>query len=149
MSENYDLPPFEERFNNLELHITKLNFEKFNSITSDDFLNYKTPYSRIFVDIKDYPEIDYKILVGKVLLMLKSHGDKHTSILSLNTTLSVKAIGDIATAESFCTLIKYLFELTTEYVDKTNITDANGERFVVPTFPYSKEFFQSRFPELH
>ena len=117
-----------------------------NSLLADDFLNFKTPYSKIFVDIKDHFEIEYKTLVGKVLLILKSQGDKHTSILSLKTTLSVKAIVNTATAENFCTLIKYLFELTIKYVDKTNITDANGERFVVPTFPYSQEFFQSQFP---
>ncbi len=145
MTEKYDLPPFEAKFQNLEIHITKLSFEKLNPIPADDFFNNKTPYSSIFVDIKDYPETEYIFLVGKIYLMLKSQGDKHTSIIFLKTTLSVNATGDKEPANSFCKLIKYLFELTTKYVDETNISDVTGERFVVPTFPYTTESFQSQF----
>ena len=95
----------------------------------------ETPFTDIpFIDLKAYldPEL---FLTGRLNLILKSQN----SIMSFKFTLGIKPSKKITAVQAFCDLLEMLFNYISEEMAEQKLVSFPD--FIVPYFPYSKEFF--------
>ena len=88
-----------------------------------------------------------KTLVGDVHLIFRSQGeDKNFGIMTM-AKLSAKGGIEYSEANIFAIVVQYLFEWTTEYVNKTELFDNKGGIFIVPAYHYSAAHFEQALPD--
>ena len=74
-------------------------------------------------------------LTGKLNVILKSQN----AIVSFKFTLGIKPSKQITAVEAFCDLLEILFDYISEEIAEQKLLGFPD--FIVPDFPYSKEFF--------
>ena len=95
----------------------------------------ETPFTRIrLIDLKAYLDSEL-FLTGRLNLILKSQN----SIMSFKFTLGIKPSKKITAVQAFCDLLEMLFNYIREEIAEQKLLGFPD--FIVPDFPYSKEFF--------
>ena len=145
MTRTTQTPYFEGKFENIEIHVHRLEIEQWGSVT-DGVLFDETPYSGIWLDMDVVGLPTNKNIVGRLFIILKSKSETDGSALFLEGNYMIKAANDTESADTFCKLIQFMFGWTTKYVDENNIVGKDGSKFIVPEFPYSKKDFIGSFP---
>lgn len=146
MEEKLQSENFRDKFENLDIYISKIDVERIDNVIDEAFPR-NTPFTGVWhnTNVHFYKPLE-KEIVGKIFLMLKNQTNGSKSALWVDVQFLVSANND-STSSMICKFIQYLFDWTIKYVEKYNVIDINGSHFLVPEFLYSREQFINSFPD--
>ena len=113
-----------------------LSLPSFNCKSLDDYqFSSQSPFADLsLIDVKTYFETEL-FITGRLKLILKSQD----SILLFEFLLSAKPLEQIEPIEAFVDLLETLFNFIRKEIKEQKLQEYSD--FIVPDFPYSKEFF--------
>ncbi len=132
--------PFSEIFENTEINISNINVDKIDELNTEA----DQPFSptSVFHKLTTVSLPEYKEIVGTVKIIFRSKSDESNAAIFTEGIFSVKTKPEAENAESFLSLIRFIFNYTSKIVAEKQLADKTGKLFTVPECTYSKDDFK-------
>ncbi len=133
------------KFENLEVNIHYVLIEKFSAIPNSNAPE-QSPYTGVWEALNWYFYLPSDLhSAGNITIQMRNQNFDEDTILFFTFRIDSKAQNETDKASIFAKEVQYLFEWITEMVERGEITDRKGGKFIVPAYGYSRSHFEAHF----
>ena len=136
---------FENNFESINIYGEKIRIEPTRTIVKNEF--EKTTFTNIWTNMDQGMSATTKSIIGDIYMIFRNQGDDNILTIFLSGNFTLQGDKNLEYADLFCRFVKYLFKLVSDSIEKYNVVDKNGKKFIISQFHYSKNDFKNTFPE--